>query len=189
MIKFSWTATPFTVNLAQGGRHRYPVAGALDQYSTSIGNYRERQEDFAAQAPYYLQKMEVFSYTIICRMEVRGWCRNYDLFALPRSTPSDGRLPIPGGHSRGFNVSGSRIRDSSNRQPLCQVLQRVATQQSITHVIYYLYPCPILGQLKSDYISYAVLLIMFLLTMFLSNILLRTMFPSNILLCAMFLLL
>ncbi len=47
-------------------------------------------------------------------------------------------------------VSGSRICDSSNRQPLCQVLQRVATQQSITHVIYSLYPCPILGQLKSE---------------------------------------
>ncbi len=38
-------------------------------------------------------------------------------------------------------VSRSRIRDSSNRQPPCQVLQRVATQQSITHVIYSLYPC------------------------------------------------
>ncbi len=67
-------------------------------------------------------------------------------------------------------------RTLPNRQPLCQVLQRVATQQSITHVIYSLYPCPILGQLKSDYISYAVLLIMFLLIMFLSNILLCTMF-------------
>ncbi len=75
-------------------------------------------------------------------------------------------------------VSGSRIRDSSNRQPLCQVLQRVATQQSITHVIYYLYPCPIVGQPKSDYVSYAVLLNMFLLIMFLSTILLCTMFLS-----------
>ncbi len=32
----------------------------------------------------------------------------------------------------------------------------VATQQSITHVIYSLYPCSILGQPKSDYISYAI---------------------------------
>ncbi len=30
--------------------------------------------------------------------------------------------------------------------------KKVATQQSITHVIYSLYPCPILGQPKSDYI-------------------------------------
>ncbi len=51
-------------------------------------------------------------------------------------------------------VSGSRTRDSSNRQPLRQVLQRVATQQSITHVIYSLYSCPILGQLKSELLVY-----------------------------------
>ncbi len=34
--------------------------------------------------------------------------------------------------------------------------KKVATQQSITHVIYSLYPCPIFGQPKSDYISYAI---------------------------------
>ncbi len=54
--------------------------------------------------------------------------------------------------------------------------KRFAAQQSITHVIYSLYPCPILGQPKSDYISYAILLNIFLLIMFLSNILLCTMF-------------
>ncbi len=34
--------------------------------------------------------------------------------------------------------------------------KRVATQQSITHVIYSLYLCPILGQPKGNYISYAI---------------------------------
>ncbi len=56
--------------------------------------------------------------------------------------------------------------------------KRVATQQSITHVIYSLYPCPILGQPKSDYISYAILLILIV-----RNKIKVTLFASHVKFC------